>query len=508
MGLKRTDPADLVELLSGPDAATPVDADGKRRCVVRCRVPFVFDAGVPRHRPHPEPMAARAVGDGEGGAAQDEMIEGVASSTSVDWYGTRMTKDCLESMATQFRSGVDYLPRHHSMLDTIEWDGVIGRTVGAEVKRAEVREPKEGEDARDQWILTTQTRLYSRKELARELVACIDEGRAPGQSIGGWFTQVSVTYDEDGWVVYPIDVLAVELDHLAAVRCPANPDAERVWVAMREKLDAAGRSAFAPGQPTARGGGPVPTTDNSLRAPSQAVRSVPNPGEGATAPAPEPEHSQQRAMESEMDPKQFEEMMARALAPLVAKIGEIDARTQPVQAAPAATPAPAPAASERAPDMADFWRARAMAAEATASAMVAAAASGTPVGQRAAAAPDPAAPARSEIPLLFRSRTGADLRTAAPRACKEAQRVGAGEVTGDLVLRFDGMKGLAQFAQVNGESRAVSELVLSQPGLQETSFVPRELRKRSKEDLQSLLSDVIFAGIQDGLVGQKAASWN
>ena len=104
----------------------------------------------------------------------------------------------------------------------------------------------------------------------------------------------------------------------------------------------------------------------------------------------------------------------------------------------------------------------------------------------------------------------AELEDANRAICREAARIGAEEVTGDVVLRMDGMKGLAQLAKANGEASQLSDLVLAESGLTETSFVPRELRKKSADDLRSMLSDVIFAGMMDGLIRSKAtsASWN
>ncbi len=512
MGLKRANvPDELVELLAQPDAGSVPDASGRRRCVVRCRVPFAFEAGSPSRAPIAIPVQ-RAEGDASSDDQGMEIIEGIASSTSVDWYGTRMTKECLDGMGAQFSAGIDYLPRHHSWNETIEWDGVIGRTFESEVRRGQVKEPKDGESSADQWILNVRTKLWMRKELARELVACIVDGRGPGQSIGGWFTQIAVTYDEDGWPVYPIDVLEVQLDHLAAVRSPANPDAEAVFLALRQKLEAAGRTAFAPGQPATREAPAttervvVTTTSDSeplaLRGRDLGPATPNTSGEGATAPVPDPVPPQ-RAMESDMDPKQFEEMMARALAPLTTRLDAIEARNA-TQAPPAPVQPPAPVERQApTPNMADYWQARATAAEAQNAAMIAAAGNPPAPGQRAAAAPTPA-PDQS-VPLLFRTRLNMDARTIAPKACKEAARVGAEEVTAYSVLQHDGMKALAQFARANGEGRSLADVVESHPDLADRST--RVLRKRDTEDLRSLLSDVIFAGIQDGVVGKKIETW-
>lgn len=499
MGLRAVDPSDLVELLSQPDLTVAPGEDGLRRCVVRCRVPFSFQAAPPVRATRAPVEAQRAV-DGSApeslGSDGYEVIEGIASSTSVDYYGTRMTKPCLDDMARQFVEGIDYMPRHHSWTSQVEWDGVIGRTFEAEVRRAQVQAPKEGEAAQEQWTLLTRTRVLTRKPIVQELLACIDEGRAPGQSIGGWFREFSVTYDEQGDVVYPIDVLAVDLDHLAAVRSPANPDADAVWRVLTDKLAAAGRRSAPPPNSA-----PV-----LLHATPPETRSTES-GNGATAPVPAPVVPQQRAMEIDMDPKQFEEMLARALAPLTERLATVEART----AAPApVTPVPAPvarAAEPPAADLAAYWQARAVAAETQAAAIVAAAA-GQP-GQRATTQPTASA-AQPAIPPLFRARNGSDLRELVPNSCREAGRVGAPEITGDIVLRMDGLKGLVQFTKASHEAPQLCDLVLSTPALFESGHTPRELRKRSSDDLRSLLADVIFAGMSDGLIRSKAAaaSWN
>lgn len=495
---------DLISLLSLPDPGIVPDADGMRRCRVRCRVPVTFNA------PGSPSVVAAQTGDPAqramgGGNADDEIIEGIASSTSVDWYDTRMSKACLDGMAEQFREGVDYLPRHHSFFETVEWDGVIGRTVEAEVKRANVAAPKDGEDAQEQFSLTVRTRLNMREALAQKLVERIRSGQAPGQSIGGWFTEIGVTYDQDGRVQYPLDVHAIELDHLAAVRCPANPDAERVWLALGKALDDAGR-ALNPTKPAAA---PEPISVRGSPVP------VPEPGAGASAPAAAPVPAQRALMEIDMDPKQLEEMIARAIgaavAPLATKLAEIDARTAaPAPAAPVvrdAAPVPAPAPAGDA--VALYWQARAQAAE-TANSAIIAAAGGAGVQRAAAgspAVPVTTAPGQGAIPELFRSRKGTDLREAAPNACREAQRVGAESIEPISVFRADGFKGLAQFAQAQGESTELAGLVLRTEALQETAFVPQTLRRQDRSALESMLSDVIFAGMRDRLIVPKTTSW-
>jgi hypothetical protein len=250
---------DLIEIAAQLDQSRSVALEnGRRSFAIRCRIPVILAAPTAGFRFKTSELgprdAARAT-DAGGSAPKGEVldrIEGPASSTSVDFYGTRMTKPCLEMMAEQFKKGVSYLPRHHSFLNTVEWFDQMGMTVDARLERAQVAEPAEGEEASDQWILYASTDLYDDNPMCETMLARIRAGRPPGQSIGGWFTEINVTYDEDGCVQYPIDVMGVELDHLAAVRSPANPDADKIWLAVQRQLDTLGqslRAAPAPGPP-------------------------------------------------------------------------------------------------------------------------------------------------------------------------------------------------------------------------------------------------------------------
>ena len=106
---------------------------------VRCRIPFAFDATMGLVRTGSTPVSdspatsAAAPVDVSGSAAiagraesaGGEQITGAASSTSIDWYGTRMGRSALESMARQFAAGVDYFPRNHSWTASVEWYEVI-----------------------------------------------------------------------------------------------------------------------------------------------------------------------------------------------------------------------------------------------------------------------------------------------------------------------------------------------------------------------------------------------
>ena len=55
-------------------------------------------------------------------------VVGIASSTSVDSYGTEMSRAGLETMAVQFEQGVPLTPRHNGDQGAVEWDEVTGET--------------------------------------------------------------------------------------------------------------------------------------------------------------------------------------------------------------------------------------------------------------------------------------------------------------------------------------------------------------------------------------------
>lgn len=221
--------------------------DGRREFVARCRVPF--EAPVPTGwalRADPpsgtvapaatrqEPMDGEPEMDpeeptgphAEGGVA---YLEGIASSTSVDSYGTEMSRECLEDMAQQMRGtgvydrtgGVSYVPTHRDN----EWDQEIGQTVDGTVERATVLDPAVAAEV--QYALRAIVALDLAHPRARALQARLAKGKPVGQSIGGWFLEVRFITSADG-DVERIIVEKVDLDHLAATRRPSNPDS---WVA-------------------------------------------------------------------------------------------------------------------------------------------------------------------------------------------------------------------------------------------------------------------------------------
>jgi len=233
-------------VINQSDLAEPIErlANGHLVYVAACRAKFQWSIsgmhrvegpqGEQRREPEPEQRVVELPEDGSVGGI---IIEGTASSSSIDWYGTRMGLEALEMMKSQFSStkGVAYIPRHGSMFESMEWDNVIGRTVESDIRRSPVADPRD--ELEDQYLLDVRIRLFD-EPLSRALVRRIDRGEIIGQSIGGWFTRVRIVTDEDGDVI-DIVVLAVELDHLAVTRSPANPDADRLRLAMRTVIGAA-----------------------------------------------------------------------------------------------------------------------------------------------------------------------------------------------------------------------------------------------------------------------------
>jgi hypothetical protein len=231
-----------------------VDDDGGRRFNIRCRVPFSAPAPGFAEVGKPVSRAGHMEDEGDGERVIDDsgegvlldplasgdsdpvdevdfdepLLAGIASSTSVDFFGTEMSLRALKQMAAQMitENGIPYLPRHNlGAGGAMEWDSVIGRTVHAEVVPVEadqLRAPKN--PAESHFALRVTTALYDDEPLARSLVKRISRGEKIGQSIGGWFTALQVLQNEEGDVERVI-VLGVELDHLAVTRAPANPDA-------------------------------------------------------------------------------------------------------------------------------------------------------------------------------------------------------------------------------------------------------------------------------------------
>lgn len=240
--------AAIVALMGANAAVEEEDLGGGRRAITLRNLPKPEAEDDPRFFRHNiaasldvrAPKKGKGDGGGSGGEgegedppAEDEgeggtfrslgSVRGVASSTSVDFYGTEMSLDALEIMKSQLESqrGVPLLPSHGDFFSIPEWDSVIGRSISAEIKKAKVAEAYDkGEQG---YILDVEFALLG-VDKARELRDRLDADQEIGLSIGGWFTALSVIYNEETDELERIIVLAVQLDHVASTRMPANPD--------------------------------------------------------------------------------------------------------------------------------------------------------------------------------------------------------------------------------------------------------------------------------------------
>ena len=137
------------------------------------------------------------------------------------------------AMQSQMEKGIPLLPRHNNGFGRpVEWDEVLGRTIKADVERADVVGAAENLEA--QYILRVTSQLYTDDSVATKLLERLDMGQQVGQSIGGWFLSVRVITNSDDEVERVI-VDDVELDHLALTRAPANPDSNGLYT-LRSRL--------------------------------------------------------------------------------------------------------------------------------------------------------------------------------------------------------------------------------------------------------------------------------
>lgn len=203
-------------------AADPVD--GKTVWTTQCRLPCTGHFGMSASAADQDTRDA-VVHDQKpkvGRQGQQVIIEGIASSTSIDWHGTEMSIEALQSMAQQFKSGVPYVPSHRDD----EWDQVFGKTIDAEIEEDVVLNDYNSRGVGEGAVLKVKTALIADDPNTKRLVRMMSFGNAVGMSIGGWFTDMEVvTNDEDE--VERMIIKGVELDHLATTRRPSNPD---TWI--------------------------------------------------------------------------------------------------------------------------------------------------------------------------------------------------------------------------------------------------------------------------------------
>ncbi len=255
MDIGRQDTSELADILSQIDRSKPDgEHEGRPFWRVRCRIwasgltaPIgifgrVVDQAVQDAAnavPEEGDEAQRDLGVPPGVRAKEanlpSMVEGIASSTSRDYYGTEFSIRGLESMQRQFARGVPLVPAHRKggmFGDAMDWDDTIGTTKDAKITQAQVANPAVvGEVG---YTLSVTSELDLEEARATSLARRLNRGQAIGQSIGGWFVEVRViTNDEDE--VERIIIDDVELDHLAITRMPANPDAKGL-VGLRTKM--------------------------------------------------------------------------------------------------------------------------------------------------------------------------------------------------------------------------------------------------------------------------------
>ncbi len=221
--------------------------DGKKQITIRCRESFVMPVGQAslRNSLLGDDVAEDSLTESEDAAKSNSsskvsVVEGIASSTSVDFYGTEMSAEALAVMSKQMTRGIPLLPRHQSLSGggTAEWDEVIGRTLEAEIVPRAVDAPAEASEP--QYVLKATSVLYDEEPLAQSLRRRLERGEPIGQSIGGWFTNVRVIQNDDGDISRVI-VDEVELDHLAITRAPANPDSRGLYT-LRSRAEEFARS--------------------------------------------------------------------------------------------------------------------------------------------------------------------------------------------------------------------------------------------------------------------------
>lgn len=309
------------------------------------------------------------------------MVEGVASSTSVDWYGTEMTEPCLQDMKAACGNGVPIVRYHGSFFEgPADWDEVIGCTRQAFVERATVAKP--GDPAEQGFTMSVKFAIYN-VEPGVELMRRLDGGQVIGLSIGGWFVDVTIIEEREGdEVTYRVLVNKVDLDHIAVTRIPANPDAmglalvrSRLGAAVRTRGAAIVRDALASAKPVELDvvgevpapapdatpepaadatpeldvtGIPEPTTDAipttseapaSVSAADPVVDGTPSPSQDAGEPVDAPRSAP--SVSPHAAGNEHEERSMDKLDQILAAIQGIDARVSGLETEVRAKPSPA-----------------------------------------------------------------------------------------------------------------------------------------------------------------------
>lgn len=214
----------LNEMLEGVQVGSPLRGDnGRLSCQVRCRIPVQLSVGSSGALAVRSEKSEQSVNIDESRKKENqEIVVGIASSTSVDWHGTEMSLLALQGMVEQFKRGVSHVPSHNDD----EWDQMIGRTLDAEIEQRTVVNPHPGLKSLDEneYVLRVTSVVYTNTDKGKMLVERLGRGDTIGWSIGGWFTDMRVIYDENDEEIERVIIDAVDLDHLAVTRKPSNPD--------------------------------------------------------------------------------------------------------------------------------------------------------------------------------------------------------------------------------------------------------------------------------------------
>lgn len=351
---------------------------------VRCTIPVgAVGASPALARSQPAPQT-RAEGDPEMEPAVDNAaapfieftLTGTASSTSVDAYGTEMSRACLTDMAEQFTKGVEVFVGHGDPWKGLEWNEAIGITTKGEVTDATVMLAA---DPKEPGAVCTVEMHFSADEDSPQpikdalvtLKKRMEKGKATGLSIGGWFRGVTYIVDEDGYISRVI-INKVDLDHLATTRRPANPDC--LDMAMMRSVLADAVKASTPAKPapaapevlSAPAPEPAPATEPTA---PESTLSNPDPDHNeraASPPATNPELPASRGEEIDMTPEQLAAAIEAALnargvgTPPASPAGTSNSADRTLDDASqrqGAAPTPVPPARIQAPAGADLTRA-------------------------------------------------------------------------------------------------------------------------------------------------------
>lgn len=455
--------------------------------------------------------AIRVAGQGDG-----YVIEGVTSSTSVDWYGTEMSPRALDDMADQFRAGVDLFPRHGGWSNPVEWNEVLGRTFAAEVERADVANP--ADESEPGFVLTIRANVDPKAPGAAELERRLDSGQPIGLSIGGWFLEVRYVVDDDG-EIQRIIIDRVELDHTAVVRAPANPDSIGLKL-LRSAMQARGNTT----QPPAVSAAHEPTNQDHGVTPARSIdNSAPAGNDAGEATNTDPASPESRSITMDEMKAILDKLgeIQRTQEQTAAKLAELEGRVnERTVGAPSqeAAAAPTPEASEQRSAALDPEAIARAIAEATAKAIA---------ERTQAATPAPDADADAEMRArVARLEAERDRQDALIADLMGSGRVGRGrggatESVADLGYHTerskDKLTNLIARAKESGQSNVLCAVVSRNVdsiaiAREVNGLPPRGERgkqfRQAAENAPFVLHSILAAAEADGLIGDFDTGWS